>query len=172
MAVIPIWVKKCNNAISPVLSAPRAIVAAPRPPATPGRIQCRLVGPKKNSWCRPGPQWSPTRVSSRLLQVALGVNEASGCVETRWSPKCPTLESVAYMASEEGVDHQEAHFRPALLLRGIPADLDPASGRAVLQPTAGDVFFIRIAKSDLGRQSSGDREGIPRSNSAGRECAS
>ena len=35
------------------------------------------------------------------------------------------------MASEEGVDHQEAHFRPALLLRGIPADLDPASeGRA------------------------------------------
>ena len=76
LAVIPIWVKKCNNAISPVLSAPRAIVAAPRPPATPGRIQCRLVGPKKNSWCRPGPQWSPTRVSSRLLQVALGVKRA------------------------------------------------------------------------------------------------
>ena len=71
-----VWVKKCNNAISPVLSAPRAIVAAPRPPATPGRIQCRLVGPKKNSWCRPGPQWSPTRVSSRLLQVALGVKRA------------------------------------------------------------------------------------------------
>ena len=70
---------KCNSAISPgfpVSSAPRAIVAAPRPPATPGRIQCRLVGPKKNSWCRPGPQWSPTRVSSRLLQVALGVKRA------------------------------------------------------------------------------------------------
>ena len=71
--------QKCNSAISPgflVSSAPRAIVAAPRPPATPGRIQCRLVGPKKNSWCRPGPQWSPTRVSSRLLQVALGVKRA------------------------------------------------------------------------------------------------
>ena len=79
LAVIPIWVKKCNNAISPgfpVSSAPRAIVVAPRPPATPGRIPCRLVGPKKKSWCRPGPQWSPTRVSSRLLQVALGVKRA------------------------------------------------------------------------------------------------
>ena len=47
------------------------------------------------------------------------------------------------MASEEGVDHQEAHFRPALLLRGIPADLDPASGgRAVLRPKAGASFSV------------------------------
>ena len=47
------------------------------------------------------------------------------------------------MASEEGVDHQEAHFRPALLLRGIPADLDPASeGRAVLRPKAGAGFCV------------------------------
>ena len=48
------------------------------------------------------------------------------------------------MASEEGVDHQEAHFRPALLLRGIPADLDPASeGRAVvLTAKAGAGFLL------------------------------
>ena len=45
----------------------------------------------------------------------------------------PRLRVLRTMSSEEGVDHQEAHFRPALLLRGIPADLDPASeGRAVL----------------------------------------
>ena len=48
------------------------------------------------------------------------------------------------MASEEGVDHQEAHFRPALLLRGIPADLDPASeGRAVLTAKACAGFFVK-----------------------------
>ena len=67
------------------------------------------------------------------------------------------------MASEEGVDHQEAHFRPALLLRGIPADLDPASeGRAVLTANAGAGFLLkmRIDKIDLGHQSSGDRVGI------------
>ena len=54
-----------------------------------------------------------------------------------------------YMASEEGVDHQEAHFRPALLLRGIPADLDPASeGRAVLKSKAGAGFlFIKFIKN-------------------------
>ena len=82
------------------------------------------------------------------LQAAPGCPrcEAGGCVGTRWSPKCPTLESVAYMASEEGVDHQEAHFRPALLLRGIPADLDPASeGRAVLTAKAGAGFWVNAS---------------------------
>ena len=81
------------------------------------------------------------------LQAAPGCPrcEAGGCVGTRWSPKCPTLESVAYMASEEGVDHQEAHFRPALLLRGIPADLDPASeGRAVLTAKACAGFWVNV----------------------------
>ena len=85
------------------------------------------------------------------LQAAPGCPrcEAGGCVGTRWSPKCPTLESVAYMASEEGVDHQEAHFRPALLLRGIPADLDPASeGRAVLTAKAGAGFLLNAYRQN------------------------
>ena len=85
------------------------------------------------------------------LQAAPGCPrcEAGGCVGTRWSPKCFTLESVAYMASEEGVDHQEAHFRPALLLRGIPADLDPASeGRAVLTAKAGAGFWVNAYRQN------------------------
>ena len=156
------------------------------------------------------------------LQAAPGCPrcEAGGCVGTRWSPKCPTLESVAYMASEEGVDHQEAHFRPALFLRGIPADLDPASeGRAVLTakacavfllnasfkfcvwsrkgcPEAGNVTFPpdphyfagpsqfcrykftqktapAFARSTALPSKAGSRSaGMPRSNSAGRKCAS
>ena len=133
LAVIPIWVKKCNNAISPVLSAPRAIVAAPRRlPAIPGRKYSAAWWARKKFLVPPGPAMV---TDPSQLQAAPGCPrcEAGGCVGTRWSPKCPTLESVAYMASEEGVDHQEAHFRPALLLRGIPADLDPASeGRAVV----------------------------------------
>ena len=55
------------------------------------------------------------------------------------------------MASEEGVhvDHQEAHFRPALLLRGIPADLDPASeGRAVLTAKAGAGFWVNAYRQN------------------------
>ena len=55
------------------------------------------------------------------------------------------------MASEEGVDHQEAHFRPALLLRGIPADLDPASeGRAVLTAKAGAGFLLNAYRQNFG----------------------
>ena len=101
-----------------------------------------LGGSEKKFLVPPGPAMV---TDPSQLQAAPGCPrcEAGGCVGTRWSPKCPTLESVAYMASEEGVDHQEAHFRPALLLRGIPADLDPASeGRAVLTAKAGAGFWV------------------------------
>ena len=55
------------------------------------------------------------------------------------------------MASEEGVDHQEAHFRPALLLRGIPADRDPASeGRAVLTAKACAGFLLNASFDRIG----------------------
>ena len=136
MAVIPtihVWVKKCNNAISPVLSAPGpGHCSGPTSTSDPRANTVPLGGSEKNILVPPGPAMV---TDPSQLQAAPGCPrcEAGGCVGTRWSPKCPTLESVAYMASaEEGVDHQEAHFWPALLLRGIPADLDPASeGRAV-----------------------------------------
>ena len=104
-----------------------------------------LGGSEKKFLVPPGPAMV---TDPSQLQAAPGCPrcEAGGCVGTRWSPKCPTLESVAYMASEEGVDHQEAHFRPALLLRGIPADLDPASeGRAVLTAKACAGFLLNAS---------------------------
>ena len=147
--VIRRWNSSASGEYRRFLAPPGPLSAAPRPPATPGRIQCRLVGPKQNSWCRPaGPAM---RTDPSQLQAAPGCPrcEAGGCVGTRWSPKCPTLESVAYMASEEGVDHQEAHFRPALLLRGIPADLDPASeGRAVLTAKACAGFWVNAYRQN------------------------
>ena len=78
-----------------------------------------IVCPRTNS--RPPLPWlhphSPRSCRRGHRHITLVVGSADfawckvgGCVETRRSPKCATLESDANMTSEGGVDHLDAHF--------------------------------------------------------------